>query len=406
MVAKDMPRIKLGLKLHVKTNSSSDFKIVRRLFFVTIVFLLFLSRENDVVRSQEFDFENVPEGWIIERDEARSEAEVTFTDDDNELASKSIFVGEQKTGEATRYTLLLKNATGKPLKITGVKPQCGCTKVLSVPPPIAVGESSPMVITLEPTKPYFPSPQYHIELMMEGRQRPVVLLVIGNIPDAIAFTGGPEVLFRVPPTWEANLKDQEVKFELELITGKKTDRDALVVTATEELSFVQWTIVNVGNKTTIQGKCNSSEVPPDATRGTLSIFDKSSAQQNEDTKASKLDILVQVFNPSPIQFLPSPLEFTHDAKSGDWIGKGLVRFDASLIQSLGDSPEILLTSPAWGKLSSKKLGKQIYSVEIHLVPSKKSEKLVDEKVPLLPEEIKISVSVSGNEYTLTAKVEQ
>jgi hypothetical protein len=254
-----------------------------------------------------------------------------------------------------------------------------------------------MVISVEPTKPYFPAPQYRIELEIEDRLVPIVLLVMGKISDAIGFQGGSEAVFRIPPTWAADAEEEIVNFDFELLLGKKVEPKNLVIKATNELSFMELRIVQINGRTRVQGKCSSSDVPPDTTTGLVSIFNQVMNADGKVDSKLKLDIPVRVINPPPILLLPSPVRFTKDEKSKRWIGKGLVRLDPILLQSAEDSPSFTLTSPDRGTMNSKKLGKLLYSVEVQLIEEDKTHKI--------SEGIEISVVVSGKEFKLKAKVE-
>jgi hypothetical protein len=346
------------------------------------------------VYAQEGELE-IPKDAIAVTDIPRSEVEIVFSDKDSQSQTKSIFVGEQKTGEATQYKILLTNNTSKPMRITGVKPQCGCTKLLSVPPPIAVGATAPLLISVEPTKPYFPSPQYRIDLTLENTLTPLVLLVIANISHAVSISGGSEAIFRVPPTLEAGAKDEQVNFDIELAVGKKVDVSTLGVEAAGDVQFINWKIVRSDNKTFVKGLCSSADVPPTTTRGVIRIVNKS-AKKGDESDSLLVEIPVTITNPPPILLLPNAMDFAKDPKSGRWIGKGLVRLDPVMIKPDDDSVSFFLASPDRGTLRSKKLGKLLYNVEIDLIEDEKNQKI--------PKEFEVGVVISGQEFKLEGKV--
>jgi hypothetical protein len=357
-------------------------------------FLLFLSVHSIKVASSQ---ENTLDPSLEASLRPRSEVEVSFTDNDLESQAKTVDVGEQKTGEATKYTIWLQNDSSKPLRINKVyAPQEG-TKLLSNPQAIAVGQKQPMVVSVEPTKPYVPGPQYRFEVMLEGKSKPITILVMSNISDAITFKGFKEVLYRIPPTWASDVKEESVNIDIELILGKRADPKLLTVKGSRELSFIDWKIVEVEDKLFVKGVCNTSEVPPDTTAGSIAIYGDS-LPTGDEAASSKLDIGVRVINPLPARFLPSPLTFAKDQKSKHWIGSGVVRIDPLLLRSPDASPEFTLMSPDRGLIQTKKMSRLIYSVEVHLIE--------DEKNHQIPDRFEIGLAVAGKEFRLQGRVEK
>ena len=337
---------------------------------------------------------------VIEHDNRpRTTVKVVFTDNDDELNPKMVQVGEQETGVKTKYTLELVNQTSKPLRIVGISPQCGCTELVSVPPPIEVGGTAPLIVLIEPTKPYLPGMRYRIDLQIEGRKTPVTLMIASVISDAIGLNGPAQAIFRVPPTWAANVKAERVDFQIELFAGSKVNLEKLDAVSSPEINFIQWSLEALGpSRLVMKGFCDSSEVPPDTTRGTVYVVDKATiGEAKHDMTNSKLTIPIQVINPLPVSILPSSISFTKDEESDFWIGKSLVRLDPVLLRSPDSIPQITLVAPARGSLQSKKVTDRLYDLQIQLLLDTESKKL--------PKDAEISVTVSGGEYNMKIKVD-